>query len=59
MHTMQELDSASTNNEPQGNGYLDPVERLEGTRPPKNLQLICTSVIGMLLPLLAQIGHAH
>lgn len=59
MHTMQELDSASTDDESQGNGYLDGPERLERPRPQKNLRLICASVAGMLLPLVTQIGHAH
>ena len=58
MHTMQEDNTSSSGlEEALGNGYLDAREMQQ--KPQKSLKLIMASVLGMLLPLVTQIGHAH
>ncbi|KAF9893748.1 hypothetical protein FE257_009918 [Aspergillus nanangensis] len=57
MHTMQENSPSSSSRELRGNGYGDPREI-----PPKSdksMRDLVASVIGMILPLFLQIGHAH
>lgn len=54
MHTMQEA-----NFEPRRelNGYSD--GRDTSTAPDTSLRDLMTSVVGMVLPMFLQIGHAH
>lgn len=57
MHTMQENGSSSTSRESPANGYGD--IRDSPSRPDKSLRDLVASVVGMILPLFLQIGHAH
>jgi zinc transporter 9 len=57
MHTMQENSPNAASREVQGNGYGDP--RDSQTKPAKSMRDLVASVIGMILPLFLQIGHAH
>ena len=61
MHTMQEHNGASSVDESQGNGYLSVHHGRDAARqkPQKTPELVAATVIGMLLPLVTQIGHAH
>ena len=61
MHTIQENDISGHREDAHSNGYLDVShERGQTTQEPqKNVQLIAAAVVGMLLPLVTQIGHAH
>ncbi|KAL4867687.1 hypothetical protein BDV12DRAFT_170903 [Aspergillus spectabilis] len=54
MHTMQENSSSSTQELP-GNSY----DSRELSKPDKSIRDLVASVIGMVLPLFLQIGHAH
>lgn len=57
MHTMQENGPDSTSRESQVNGYGDARDG-----PPKSdrpMRDLIASVVGMILPLFLQIGHAH
>lgn len=55
MHTMQENNSISSRELPV-NGYE---ARDMGAKPDKSIRDLVASVIGMILPLFLQIGHAH
>lgn len=55
MHTMQE--NGPTASREQANGYGDP--RDSQSKPAKSMRDLVASVIGMILPLFLQIGHAH
>ncbi|KAL9600317.1 MAG: hypothetical protein Q9219_003267 [cf. Caloplaca sp. 3 TL-2023] len=63
MHTMQEVDSGGVVEETSGfgNGYLDSGHRrdLRQVKEGKSFKLVFAAVLGMLLPLITQIGHAH
>ena len=61
MHTMQENDASNTGGEAHGNGYLDVSHERGESRaePQRDLKLVAAAVVGMLLPLVTQIGHAH
>lgn len=57
MHTMQENGPNTASRDLQANGYGDP--RDGNTRPAKSMRDLIGSVIGMILPVFLQIGHAH
>ncbi|RJE22243.1 ZIP metal ion transporter [Aspergillus sclerotialis] len=57
MHTMQENGPDSTSRESQVNGYGD--ARDGPPKPDRPMRDLIASVIGMILPLFLQIGHAH
>lgn len=57
MHTMQENDPSGTSRESPANGYGDP--RDSQSKPDKSMRDLVASVVGMILPLFLQIGHAH
>ena len=61
MHTMQEDDGGHGADEAHGNGYLEVHHERDSSRqkPQKSLKLVLAAVVGMLLPLVTQIGHAH
>lgn len=54
MHTMQDNGPNSTG---QANGYAESRDSL--ATPNKPLRDLGASVVGMILPLFLQIGHAH
>ncbi|KAL4978539.1 ZIP zinc transporter-domain-containing protein [Aspergillus desertorum] len=54
MHTMQENNSTSSRDLPV-NGY----DAREAVKPEKSTRDLVASVVGMVLPLFLQIGHAH
>lgn len=56
MHTMQENGPGSSSHD-QANGYGDPRE--PPSKSDKSMRDLVASVIGMVLPLFLQIGHAH
>ncbi|KAI9934896.1 hypothetical protein MW887_000517 [Aspergillus wentii] len=57
MHTMQENSPNSASREITVNGYGDP--RDTTSKSDKSMRDLIASVIGMVLPLFLQIGHAH
>ncbi|KAJ6090478.1 hypothetical protein N7486_009293 [Penicillium sp. IBT 16267x] len=57
MHTMQENGPGSTPRESHVNGYGDSRESPDGSD--KSMRDLIASVVGMMLPLFLQIGHAH
>ncbi|PLB47872.1 Zinc/iron permease [Aspergillus steynii IBT 23096] len=57
MHTMQENSPNSGAREVQVNGYGDPRDLPSSSE--KSMRDLIASVIGMILPLFLQIGHAH
>jgi zinc transporter 9 len=57
MHTMQENGPASSSREASTNGYGD--SRNLPTGSDKSMRDLIASVLGMILPLFLQIGHAH
>ncbi|KAJ5758606.1 hypothetical protein N7520_005762 [Penicillium odoratum] len=57
MHTMQENGPGSTPRESPVNGYGDARESANGSD--KSMRDLIASVVGMILPLFLQIGHAH
>jgi zinc transporter 9 len=57
MHTMQENGPGSTPRESPVNGYGDSRESPDGSD--KSMRDLIASVVGMILPLFLQIGHAH
>ncbi|PYH91352.1 Zinc/iron permease [Aspergillus ellipticus CBS 707.79] len=57
MHTMQENSPNSSSRESQVNGYGD--HREGSSASDKSMRDLIASVIGMVLPLFLQIGHAH
>lgn len=57
MHTMQENSPNSGAREVQINGYGDPRDLPSSSE--KSMRDLIASVIGMILPLFLQIGHAH
>lgn len=57
MHTMQENSPNSGAREIQVNGYGDPRDLPSSSE--KSMRDLIASVIGMILPLFLQIGHAH
>ena len=61
MHTMQEDDGGHGVDEVHGNGYLEMHHERDSGRQKsqKSLKLVLAAVVGMLLPLVTQIGHAH
>jgi len=61
MHIMQEDDHGDHSEEPQSAGYLGlhHPRTTELQKPKKSLGLVSAAVVGMLLPLITQIGHAH
>ncbi|RAK70827.1 Mn(2+) transporter ATX2 [Aspergillus fijiensis CBS 313.89] len=56
MHTMQE-NSPNTSRESPANGYGDP--RDLPAKHDKSMRDLIASVVGMILPLFLQLGHAH
>lgn len=69
MHTMQESENPPTSissdyvSGGDGNGYPDSSLHGRGqhrlAREGRSLKLVFVAVVGMLLPLITQIGHAH
>ncbi|KAI2789196.1 Zinc transporter ZIP9 [Penicillium oxalicum] len=57
VHTMQENGPASTSREMSANRYSDSRDSPKGTD--KSMRDLVASVLGMILPLFLQIGHAH
>ncbi|PYI08275.1 Zinc/iron permease [Aspergillus sclerotiicarbonarius CBS 121057] len=57
MHTMQENSPNSSSRESQANGYGD--HREAPSASDKSMRDLIASVVGMVLPLFLQIGHAH
>lgn len=57
MHTMQENGPGSSPRETHVNGYGDSRDSQEGAG--KSMRDLIASVVGMILPLFLQIGHAH
>lgn len=57
MHTMQENGPGSSSREVSANGYGESRDSLKG--PDKSMRDLIASVLGMILPLFLQIGHAH
>ena len=57
MHTMQENGPGSSSREVSGNGYGDSRDPQNGND--KSMRDLIASVVGMVLPLFLQIGHAH
>ncbi|KAJ5666748.1 hypothetical protein N7462_011157 [Penicillium macrosclerotiorum] len=57
MHTMQENGPGSSTREASVNGYGDSRDSPSGTEKP--MRDLIASVLGMILPLFLQIGHAH
>lgn len=57
MHTMQENGPISTTRELPVNGYSDSRDSPNGLD--KSMRDLIASVLGMVLPLFLQIGHAH
>ena len=61
MHTMQENEASNSGEDVHSNGYMEANhERVQSRQDSKkNAQLVAAAVVGMLLPLVTQIGHAH
>lgn len=69
MHTMRESENPSApllsalDDLPTHNGYLDNGSGRDlhhrAPRDGRSLRLVLAAVVGMLLPLITQIGHAH
>ena len=61
MHTMQENDTSGNTENTLGNGYLEGNHERGQARQDsqKDVKLIAAAVVGMLLPLVTQLGHAH
>lgn len=57
MHTMQENGPGATPRESPANGYGDARDSSDGSD--KSMRDLIASVVGMILPLFLQIGHAH
>lgn len=57
MHTMQENNPSAVSRETQGNGYGD--SREIPSKSNKSMRDLIASVVGMILPLFLQLGHAH
>ncbi|KAL1966086.1 hypothetical protein VTN77DRAFT_4834 [Rasamsonia byssochlamydoides] len=57
MHTMQENAPRPSSYDSYGNGYAE--SRDSPQRPKGSMRDLIASVIGMILPLFLQIGHAH
>ncbi|KAL1851607.1 hypothetical protein Plec18170_006427 [Paecilomyces lecythidis] len=57
MHTMQETGANSASTDINTNGYSDGRDNQQ--RASKSMRDLIASVIGMILPLFLQIGHAH
>lgn len=57
MHTMQENGPGSNSREVSSNGYGDSRDLPNGSD--KSMRDLIASVLGMILPLFLQIGHAH
>lgn len=57
MHTIQENAPPSSRDHPSHtNGYADSRDSL---KPKGSVQDLVVSIVGMILPLFLQIGHAH
>ena len=61
MHTMQDNEGTPGADESHINGYLDVQRSRDPVRHKhqKSPKLVAAAVVGMLLPLVTQIGHAH
>lgn len=57
MHTMQENPLEPARRESHANGYVD--GRDPPQRPKQSMRDLVASVVGMMLPLFLQVGHAH
>lgn len=57
MHTMQENGFESARYEAHTNGFTD--GREPNQRSKKSMRDLIASVVGMILPLFLQLGHAH
>lgn len=57
MHTMQENNPNLTSTDVNANGYGDGRDNQQRTS--KSMRDLVASVVGMILPLFLQIGHAH
>ncbi|DAA75518.1 TPA_exp: Uncharacterized protein A8136_1592 [Trichophyton benhamiae CBS 112371] len=57
MHTMQENPLEPARRESHANGYVD--GRDPPQRPKQSMRDLVASVVGMVLPLFLQVGHAH
>ncbi|KAF5003083.1 hypothetical protein F66182_16170 [Fusarium sp. NRRL 66182] len=56
MHTIQDIAPSSPSSHAHSNGYAD---SREPQKPKGSIQDLVVSVVGMILPLFLQIGHAH
>ncbi|KUL87803.1 hypothetical protein ZTR_03225 [Talaromyces verruculosus] len=56
MHTIQDIATSSAPSHSHSNGYAD---SREPPKPKGSVQDLAVSVVGMILPLFLQIGHAH
>ncbi|RYP67488.1 hypothetical protein DL771_007219 [Monosporascus sp. 5C6A] len=60
MHAMQEGDSPSSHDlSTSANGYAESNSMPQRKHPPPQIRDTLATIIGMLLPLLAQFGHSH
>ncbi|KAK2753120.1 hypothetical protein FQN55_005080 [Onygenales sp. PD_40] len=57
MHTMQENGTEPSRRDVHANGYAE--GRDGSQRPQKSMRDLIASVVGMIIPLFLQIGHAH
>lgn len=57
MHTMQENGPSAASRELPVNGYGDSRDSSNGSDKP--MRDLVASVVGMILPLFLQLGHAH
>jgi len=55
MHSMAEATSPNTHEDPTANGYMDAYPGRTGLSKTD----ISIVILGMLLPLVTQVGHAH
>ncbi|PGH15738.1 hypothetical protein AJ80_05446 [Polytolypa hystricis UAMH7299] len=58
MHAMQDSDAEPTRRDSQANGYIEGRES-SSQRSQKSMRDLIASVVGMILPLFMQLGHAH
>lgn len=57
IHTMQENSTEGSRRDSNSNGSLEGREAAQ--HPKKSMRDLVASVVGMLIPLVLQIGHAH
>lgn len=59
MHTMQDNDAMEEETHGSTNGYLGVNGSSHQHGPKKDWKLVGAAVVGMILPAITQIGHAH